>query len=191
VETDDRDSKSTRPQTITRDLAGKWIAWSEDGLRIVAVGDSFDDCERKAVAAGYSPNLVGIMGVPESRGDDWGTVPASTGGRIGKRILLATVFLAILAAASFAGFLLGLIGGESGARDRRFSREGELLRPVLKGDPAFARLEVSMYSGDGSAYLSGQVETNEQYDRLRSEIHRLFGKTRDLDRLCGVSTQDR
>jgi hypothetical protein len=67
MSTNVRRSSARRPQTITRDLAGKWIAWSEDGLKIVAVGDSFEDCERKAVEAGHSPNRVAIEGVPLGR----------------------------------------------------------------------------------------------------------------------------
>ena len=70
MSTDIHKSRSRRPQTITHDLAGKWIAWSEDGLKIVAVGDSFDDCERKAVEAGHSPNRVAIEGVPLRRHRD-------------------------------------------------------------------------------------------------------------------------
>lgn len=186
--TEDRGVKSVRPQTITRGLAGKWIAWSEDGLSIVAIGESVDDCERAAVAAGYSPSRVAFEGVPKHRGERWGTVSARQGRRITIGILLAAVLLAALAAAFFVGMLVGLIGGQFRERENRFSREEELLRPVLKGDPVFARLEVLMYTGDGSAYLSGQVETKEQYERLRSEVNRLFGKTGDIDRMCGVST---
>ena len=131
---DDRESRSTRPQTITRDMAGKWIAWSEDGLRIVAVGDSFDDCERKAVKAGYSPNLLGIMGVPEGR-------PAWDGAyitkkrwlvrRVLRRSLLVGVILIGLTAAFFAGFILGQIGGEFRDRQSRFSREEPVMSSRL------------------------------------------------------------
>ena len=71
MSTDIRKSRARRPQTITRDMAGKWIAWSEDGLRIVAVGDTFDDCERKAVEGGFAPNRVAIGRVPEGR-ERWG-----------------------------------------------------------------------------------------------------------------------
>lgn len=73
MSTDIRKSRARRPQTITRDLAGKWIAWSEDGLKIVAVGDSFEDCERKAVEAGHPANLLGIIKVPEAH-QRWGDV---------------------------------------------------------------------------------------------------------------------
>jgi hypothetical protein len=33
-------------------IGGKWIAWSEDGLRIVAHGDTLDECEEGAKKAG-------------------------------------------------------------------------------------------------------------------------------------------
>jgi hypothetical protein len=67
MHTDVRPTERERPQTIPREYAGKWIAWSEDGLRIVAVGGSFDDCERLAVDAGFAPNRVGIMHVQIGR----------------------------------------------------------------------------------------------------------------------------
>jgi len=67
MDTDVRPSKKGRPQTIPRAYAGKWIAWSQDGMRIVAVGESFDDCEQAAVKAGFSPNHVGIDHVPVGR----------------------------------------------------------------------------------------------------------------------------
>jgi hypothetical protein len=54
-----------RPQKIAREYAGKWIAWSPDGMRIVAVADSFARAERAAAAAGF-PN-VAIERVPDGR----------------------------------------------------------------------------------------------------------------------------
>jgi hypothetical protein len=54
-----------RPQVVPREYAGKWLAWSPDGLRIVAVADSFEDCERAAAAAGFT--AVAIDRVPLGR----------------------------------------------------------------------------------------------------------------------------
>jgi hypothetical protein len=34
------------------ELGGKWIAWALDGSRIVAYGDSLDECEAAAKRAG-------------------------------------------------------------------------------------------------------------------------------------------
>lgn len=62
-----RERRPTRPDTIPLAYAGKWIAWSEDGLRILAVGDDFDACERAAVAAGHAPNRIAIGHVPGGR----------------------------------------------------------------------------------------------------------------------------
>jgi len=56
-----------RPETIPLAYAGKWLAWSGDGLRILAVGDSFEDCERAAQAAGHAPNMVAIDYAPIGR----------------------------------------------------------------------------------------------------------------------------
>lgn len=52
-----------RPETIPLAYAGKWLAWSGDGLRILAVGDSFEDCER----ADHAPNMVAIAYAPIGR----------------------------------------------------------------------------------------------------------------------------
>jgi hypothetical protein len=41
-----------RRQPVPIELGGKWIAWSADGLRIVAHGDTLDECERAAENAG-------------------------------------------------------------------------------------------------------------------------------------------
>ena len=45
---------SPRPhrEPVPVELGGKWIAWSADGLRIVAHGETLDDCERAAELAG-------------------------------------------------------------------------------------------------------------------------------------------
>jgi hypothetical protein len=40
------------PQTVPLELGGKWLAWSADGLRIIAHGDSFLECKEEANKAG-------------------------------------------------------------------------------------------------------------------------------------------
>jgi hypothetical protein len=49
------------------EYAGKWVAWSPDGLRIVAVGRTFAACERAAAAAGFGPGQVAIGRIPVHR----------------------------------------------------------------------------------------------------------------------------
>jgi hypothetical protein len=39
-------------QTVPAELGGKWIAWSSNGTRIVAHGDTLDECEKAAEKAG-------------------------------------------------------------------------------------------------------------------------------------------
>jgi hypothetical protein len=43
-----------QPQSpiVPRELGGKWIAWTLDGSRIVAFGDTLDECEAAAEKAG-------------------------------------------------------------------------------------------------------------------------------------------
>ena len=47
-------TEARRPQRqpVPIELGGKWIAWSADGLRIVAHGDTLDECELAAGKAG-------------------------------------------------------------------------------------------------------------------------------------------
>lgn len=37
-----------KPQPVAIELGGQWIAWSTDGLRIIAYGETLDECERAA-----------------------------------------------------------------------------------------------------------------------------------------------
>jgi hypothetical protein len=50
--------------------AGKCVAWSLDGTRILASGDDYDEVERQLVAAGIDPSQVveGIVETPEGEG---------------------------------------------------------------------------------------------------------------------------
>jgi hypothetical protein len=53
------------PDTIRREYAGKYVAWTPDGRRIVAVGRTFDEAERKADRSGYP--IVAIARIPLGR----------------------------------------------------------------------------------------------------------------------------
>ncbi len=44
---------------------GKHVAWSLDGLHIVACGDSFAEVDDKVIAAGITPNRVVYGYVPD------------------------------------------------------------------------------------------------------------------------------
>ena len=50
---------------LPHEHAGKWVAWSADGLTIVAVASSFEDAEKKAALAGYKQ--IAIDRVPAHR----------------------------------------------------------------------------------------------------------------------------
>src|SRR5262245_29009376 len=62
-----RGTGRSRPQTVLREYAGKWIAWGADGRRIVAVGGDFESCEQAAARAGFAADQVAIERVPETR----------------------------------------------------------------------------------------------------------------------------
>jgi len=59
--------KVSRPQTVPLGYAGKWVAWSADGQRIVASGRTFAACERAAAVAGFGPGMVAIDRIPVHR----------------------------------------------------------------------------------------------------------------------------
>jgi hypothetical protein len=40
------------PEILPLSLAGKWVAWSSDGMRIVAFSETSDEAERLAISAG-------------------------------------------------------------------------------------------------------------------------------------------
>jgi hypothetical protein len=45
-------SNRQKREPVPAELGGKWIAWSADGLRIVAYGETLDECELAAEKAG-------------------------------------------------------------------------------------------------------------------------------------------
>jgi hypothetical protein len=45
-------SGGSEPESIPRELAGRWIAWSADGLRIIGSGTTLKEAEKVASAAG-------------------------------------------------------------------------------------------------------------------------------------------
>jgi hypothetical protein len=60
-----------RRQPVPSELGGKWIAWSSDGLRIIAHAETLDACETAAIETGDSdpsfekvpPSHVRIVGL--------------------------------------------------------------------------------------------------------------------------------
>lgn len=59
------------PQTIPLELGGQWLAWSADGLRIIAHSATLPECKAAATAAGENdpcfqkapPANVRVIGV--------------------------------------------------------------------------------------------------------------------------------
>jgi hypothetical protein len=93
-------------------------------------------------------------------------------------------------AGALLGGLLGALAGETGAKQRRFAYEVNAIASILSSDPAFAQIEILMYTGDGSAYLMGEVATKSDYERLRSAMTHLLGSAREVAPLGAVSTKE-
>ncbi len=47
-----------RPQTVPSECTGRWVAWSPDGLRIVAAGDGPGQARAAALAVGVPDSLL-------------------------------------------------------------------------------------------------------------------------------------
>jgi hypothetical protein len=62
-----RSARTGKIQVVPREYAGKWLAWSSDGRRIVAIADTFQACERAAAQAGFPADQVAIDRVPTAR----------------------------------------------------------------------------------------------------------------------------
>lgn len=55
------------PQVVPLEYGGKWIAWSADRLRIIAQGDTLDQCEEAANKAGESDPCFEKVPAPHIR----------------------------------------------------------------------------------------------------------------------------
>lgn len=42
------------PQTVPREYGGKWVVWTNDGMRIVAAAGTLDDAKAAAERAGVA-----------------------------------------------------------------------------------------------------------------------------------------
>ena len=82
-------------------------------------------------------------------------------------IALSLVCLAVaFCAGALAGGLFGALVGELGVKQRRFAYEKKAVVSILASNPPFLQLEIWMYTGDGSAYLAGEVASKADYERL-------------------------
>jgi hypothetical protein len=52
------------PETVGAEYGGKWIAWDDDGLKIVASGESLEEVRERALTGGV--RLPALEFVPPS-----------------------------------------------------------------------------------------------------------------------------
>jgi hypothetical protein len=76
------------------------------------------------------------------------------------------------------------VGGHR-ERYKRYLAERDLLAPVLASDPAFAEVMVVEDTGRGGILLWGPVKGEAAFERLKTELQRLFGEPRTKDLLSG------
>jgi hypothetical protein len=48
------------PQSMPLELAGRWVAWSSDGLRIIGSGKTLEEAEAAAAAAGEDDPMLEV-----------------------------------------------------------------------------------------------------------------------------------
>jgi hypothetical protein len=51
-------NSATQPEVVPLAYVGRWIAWSADGMRILAVADTIDDVKSLALEAGESEPIL-------------------------------------------------------------------------------------------------------------------------------------
>jgi hypothetical protein len=87
------------------------------------------------------------------------------------------------------GLIIGSFRGEYRCKGRRVAEEKAIITPVLAGDSAMAGITMEMFTGDGTAYLNGEVATQEDLDRLRSRMTTLLGEPRIKELMYGVGVR--
>ena len=53
-----------KPETVGEEYGGKWIAWDDDGVKIVASGRTYEEARDEALTSGVK--LPGLEFVPPS-----------------------------------------------------------------------------------------------------------------------------
>jgi hypothetical protein len=81
--------------------------------------------------------------------------------------------------------LVGGLVAESAASHRRFLEERDLMAPELAADPAWNGVTIRERS-DGGIWLSGQVATAADRDRLHMTVARVLGESRAKACLAGI-----
>ena len=99
-----------------------------------------------------------------------------------KKLLLTATVGSMIFLALFLGCLLGIYK----ERQRRFNSERIIIENIFKKD-GFESINLQMYTGDGSAFLVGQVSSQQEFDRLRKILDVTFGRSTEVDRMCGIS----
>ena len=157
----------------------------EPGFDPVAVGVGLGLTQGAIGGAAVGLGLVGLLcwrdaGARRSAGT--GDVPEGALLRRGLRTFAA---IAILAVCTAAALLAGFLAGERQAYQRRYREERQEIAPLLTEDPAFANVRLEEYSG-GGAYLTGEVPTPADLERLRKAVARAVGDGRSRRITAGV-----
>lgn len=51
-------NQSTQPDTVAAEFGGKWIAWDEQNIHIIASGETYEEAKRFAEATGESRPIL-------------------------------------------------------------------------------------------------------------------------------------
>jgi len=98
------------------------------------------------------------------------------------------IVVVIIVVVIVSAFLLGGFFGVYKERQRRFAEESRVIEKILQDSKiSIGNLELLMYTGDGTAFLIGEVRTRRDFDRLRDRLDSAFGTSTEVDRMCGIS----
>lgn len=94
-----------------------------------------------------------------------------------RKFLLRWLFLMVVGFLVFTAGAYGIVYRAIWKSEQRFRNDAEQLVPFLNADPAYRRLIAVNFPSLGYS-LSGPVETQADFDRLRLEVVRVFGEER-------------
>lgn len=114
---------------------------------------------------------------------------AAPSGRVTWWVLVVTGLALCSAFSCGVGGFVGAVVGELSGYHRRYLDERDQILPKLMADPAWNAVTIHERS-NGGIWLSGEVATSADHDRLRALVTRQLGELRAKDSLLGVKIRE-
>jgi hypothetical protein len=105
-------------------------------------------------------------------------------------VIAAVVGLVLaISLALVVAFIAGALVGERDTYQSRYLEERGYVEPQLKGQPAFAKVDIRERS-NGGIWLSGRVSTASDLETLRSVLRRAIGERRAEEAIRTVEIRE-